>query len=209
MRATTTTHRVLTLALLAAITMTTGCNWLRADRTNYQGAKETRPLEVPPGLDTPSSKSELTIPTPAKSASSTAAIDATPPSGSVSAPASAPTPVAQTYVGTETTLLLGDEIGSAFRRVSLALERSGVMTVVSKDESAGTVTLKQDTVTREGGFFKKITGRAGTKTESVTRVVRMAPEGAGTRVKVQDEAGRDIEDESARQIIAAVKQRLG
>lgn len=204
----TNLRRVLPIAGLAVMLATTGCNWLRGDRTDYQRAKETRPLEVPPGLDTPSGTAELTIPGSAKGTSTSAPVNATPPSAGA-LPASAPKAAPQTYVGTETSLVLSDEIGSAFKRVSLALERSGVMTVVSKDESAGTVTLKQETVTREGGFFKRITGRSGTKTESVTRIVRIVPEGAGSRVKVQDDAGHDIEDESARQIIAAVKQRLG
>lgn len=206
-------RRALPVALAAALLALGGCSWLRADRTEYKGTRETRPLEVPPDLDAPPSATELTIPSTG-SASRAPVATATPPSVNSAPPAepsgaATPRPAPSSFVGTETSLALSDEIGSAWKRVSLALERSGVMPIVAKDEAAGTITLKQETVKREGGWFRKLIGTANTKTDTVTRVVHIVAEGAGTRVKVEDESGRAIEDESARQIIAAVKQRLG
>ena len=205
-------RRALPIAGLALVLATSGCSFLHTDRTNYQNSHETKPLEVPPDLDSPPSASELTIPGSGAGAAPRTAPVATssndvPPSDTPTS--STPRPAPGTYVGTETTLVLPDEAGSAWKRVALALERSGVMSVAGRDEAAGTVTLKQDTVTKEGGFFKRMIGRGGTKTESVTRVVRISAEGAGSRVRVEDESGRAIEDESAREIIAAIKQRLG
>jgi len=205
-------RRALPIASLALVLVTSGCSFLHADRTGYQSSRETKPLEVPPDLDSPPATSELTIPgsgagaAPRSAPASTSGRDV-PPSDTPTA--STPRPAKGTYVGTETALVLPDESASAWKRVALALERSGVMAVVGRDEAAGTVTLKQDTVTKEGGFFKRMIGRGGTKTESVTRVVRISAEGAGSRVQVEDESGRAIEDESAREIIAAIKQRLG
>jgi uncharacterized lipoprotein len=204
---TTNFRRLLPLAALALTCALGACSWLRADRTGYQQSRETRPLEVPPDLDSPATATELTIPgsgtATARSTGSTAS--AAPPS----VPPSSGTQAPSSYVGTETTLVLTDEASSAWRRVAIALERSGVMTVVAKDEAAGSVTLKREMVKTEGGWFRKMIGQANTKPESVTRVVRVVAEGAGSRVHVEDEAGRTVEDESARQIIAAVKQRLG
>ena len=203
-------RRALPIASLALVLATSGCAFLHADRTNYQNSRETKPLEVPPGLDSPSTSSELTIPGTGTAAAERHATSAANPVPPTDTPAtSTPRPAPGTYVGTETTLALPDEVGSAWKRVALALERSGVMSVVGRDEAAGTVTLKQDTVTKEGGFFKRMIGRGGTKTESVTRVVHISAEGAGSRVRIEDESGRAIEDESAREIIAAIKQRLG
>jgi uncharacterized lipoprotein len=199
-------RRALTIAAVSLALATSGCGFMRADRTGYQSSRETRPLEVPPDLDSPPTGSELTIPGSGTAAAARPATATPPPSA---APQSDGATARPAYVGTETSLLLSDESSSAWKRVALALERAGVMTVVGRDESAGTVTLKQDTVKKEGGFIKRMFGRDGTKTDSVTRVVRISAEGAGSRVEVQDESGRRIEDESAREIIAAIKQRLG
>ena len=53
------------LVLLAVASLLLGgCSWFsrNKDRTEYQGAAQTRPLEVPPDLDSPAGSSTLTIP---------------------------------------------------------------------------------------------------------------------------------------------------
>jgi uncharacterized lipoprotein len=53
--------------LLALIAMTlagagTGCHWLKK-KTSYLASKETQPLEIPPGLDTPDTSGSTGLPT--------------------------------------------------------------------------------------------------------------------------------------------------
>jgi len=198
-----------TARLLVALTLVAtlpACSWFRADRSGYLNAKEVAPLEVPPGLDAPSRSNELVVPPAPASGRVGVEVSPQPPSGDAA-------PVVQSgkssYTGTETSLLVADEPAGAFRRVQLALDRSGVMTIASKDEEKGTITLKRDTVKREGGWIRRMLGRTSTKTESITRVVHLVPEGTGVRVQVEDEGGREILDETAREIIAALRARLG
>ena len=202
---------VLLLALLAF----SACSWFRDNPSNYQNAHETRPLEVPPGLDVPPRTAEMTVPeahgghaAPPEAAGGHAPPPAAamPPSGSSNSTAGAQKPA---YIGTETSLALEDDVASAYRRVGIALERSGTVNVTARDEVAATFTVTRQEVTQEGGWFRRLTGTDTSKSTTITRVVRVVPDGKGARVQVEDEAGRETTDDNARLIIAALRERLG
>lgn len=196
------------LPFLAFVAAASGCTWLGTHDTGYQNSQEAPVLKVPAGLDQPSRSAALTIPA---SGNVTGIADPSGPPPALGANPMVPTrtPDHPRYIGSETSLTLTDDPASAFRRVSLALERTSVMRVASKDEAAGTITLMHDTVVREGGWFRRMTGRTSTKTESTPRIVHVMAEGTGVRVQIEDAQGQVVEDETAHEIIAALKSRLG
>ncbi len=197
---------VVTIALAVAVGLTGGCGIFGRDkRPEYEGSQETRPLEVPPDLDAPSTASALTIPEPG---TETGSAYASAPAETAPVPSIPPPPVA----GRESTLRVSDSVAGTWKRVGLALERSNVGEVVSSDEASGTFTLSgTSTVTRpEGSWFKRMIGpNEKTSTEAVTRVVRVMADGSGSEIRVESEDGKPADDEFSRRVIAALKQRLG
>ncbi len=204
--------RIFLIALTAILSasLLSGCSFFRqrAERKNneYRMAVEERPLEVPPGLDTPGSSGALTIPQ-AGSAPTTQAARAT----------DAP-PVAAAGAGATAGVVLGsgdlhmkDTVDSAWARVGLALERSGAATVLDRDESAKTYTVQTTgkTTVKPGWLKRAVTlGMADTKkTAQVQLTVRVGEDGDGARVSVEganDEASRD----AARALLATLRERL-
>jgi len=61
MRLSVSIPRLLITAVVAA-TLATGCSWFRKDSKLYAQNPESRPLEVPPDLDVPSTESAMKIP---------------------------------------------------------------------------------------------------------------------------------------------------
>ncbi len=69
--------RSLTLAVLAvAVLGASGCKWFRKGNADYAMSEETRPLEVPPDLNLPSTAGAMKIPTSASQASAQSAAGA-------------------------------------------------------------------------------------------------------------------------------------
>ena len=144
---------VVLLALLAF----SACSWFRDNPSKYENAHETAPLEVPPGLDVPPRNAQMTVPD-AGGGHAQAPAHAEPPAhgeppahadqamatGNSTAGAQKPA-----YIGTETSLTLEDDVASAYRRVGIALERSGTVTVTARDELAASFTVTRQVVTQE------------------------------------------------------------
>jgi uncharacterized lipoprotein len=103
-----TVRRIASLALVALMLSSVGCSWWRG-RSGYENSPESRPLEVPPDLDTPAADPSMQIPAVAGSTASTA-----PATG-------------QSFV-------IGDVPASAWRRLGLALERIDGVTIDSRAE---------------------------------------------------------------------------
>lgn len=201
-------------AALAAVVLLGGCNFFhrQADRhaNDYKAARESRPLEVPPDLDSPNGTAALTIPpigtAPAAVASSSA------PASSGGVAAAPPTMAAGSGVTLSGDgLVVADAVASTWTRVGLALERSGAATITGRDESANTYSVETtgQTTTRPGWFKRAVTlGRAGNKvTAKVQLTVRVAGAGNGSRVSVEganDEASRD----AARALLQTLRERL-
>lgn len=193
-----TTRHALVLLLLAL--PMAGCG-LFGRKSEYERSRTARPLEIPPDLDAPSTAGALVIPeTAAGSPSGTA----------TAAPSAAPSPAPGPIVaGDDATLKLGDAVAGAWKRVGLALERSAVGEIVSRDEATATYTVRSEVVERDGGFLSRMVGRDKVSTTTATRVVRIVADGEGSEVRIEDEAGQAVDDTAARRIIAALKQRLG
>jgi len=198
--------RFVVLLVFGAVLLS-GCG-LFGRSNSYENSRASTPLEVPPDLDAPSTSGALEIPE-AEAATTSDGTAATASDTAVSAPpATAYTPQA-VVAGDESSLNLADAPAGAWRRIGLALQRSGVGELVSSDEAAGTYTLKTEVVQREGGMISKLFNRDKVTTENATRVVRVAAAGEGSTITIEDENGQTVEDEAARRVIAALKQRLG
>lgn len=198
----------LALCIVAASSLLGGCGYLRTKFGSkpdaYKNSSQTRPLEVPPDLDKPNSSGTLVIPDRSGAPASAAVGDAT--------PASVATSPSSTVVATGDGIRVTDSVSSTWSRVGLALERSGVATIESKDEAAYTYQVKANaTTSRRPGWFKRaITlGRAGDKKVStpVTLGVRVTSDGEASKVTV--EGATDAAGESAaRDLLETLRQRL-
>jgi uncharacterized lipoprotein len=190
-----------------------GCGFMHRhfERKNddYKRAVESRPLEVPPDLDTPSSSGALSV--PAVSAHTAGPATSTTPPGA--APASVPPEVSAAPGATISGdgLAVSDTVANTWSRVGLALERSGVATITGRDEAghAYAVETTGQTTTKAGWFKRAITfGHAGNRTTARVQLnVRISADGAGSRVSIEgsnDDASRD----AARSLLNSLRERL-
>lgn len=198
-----------------------GCGLLKkrenARENAYRNATETRPLEVPPGLDLPSSSAALVIPEPAPAPAPSGGSAPGVGSGQAASPPAAPVPPPAAPTGVSGVSLGGDGLrvadtpDSTWTRVGLALERSGVATIVSRDASSLSYVIETTgTRTEKPGWFKRaITfGQAGKEVPVQVRLtVRVLAEGDASQVTLEGdagEAGRDAADE----VLKALRHRL-
>lgn len=191
--------RSVLIALLALCL--TACGLFSGDRRLYESSQTERPLEVPPGLDNPGLANALTIPGPG----------GTVPSAAVSG---TPVGVSGEVGGRLSSVQLADSPDNAFSRVALAIERAGIAAITARDEAAGTITVSGSSVTStpvERGFFGRLLGRSQTRSvsQTVIRVVRIAPNADGSLVTVEDQSGGPASDDLAARLLSALRQRLG
>lgn len=119
------TSRLLVLAALATMVATAGgCRWLRGP-SPYAMPPESRPLEVPPDLDSPRVDPSATIP----------AVAARPASAG-SAPAQA--------AAMDSFVLEGDTVDSAWRRLGLALGRIDGVEIVESAQLLGAYNVRYE-----------------------------------------------------------------
>ncbi len=193
--------RIAVLLALAIPVALGGCQTIKSHnpfrhRTpDYQAAQEARPLEVPPGLDQPSTSEALTIPGVGSAASAQA--------GAASA---VPPPVAsQAAATTSRSLTLADTPESTYRRVGLALERGDVGQVTAHDDAAHSYTVAVDTTVvdkPEGGFIHRIFHRSHKRTVHGTVTLTVAPAGSGSTIDATGDAT------AVTRVMTVLQQRL-
>lgn len=201
--------------LIVATALLSGCGWFHRDRVDYyKGTQETRPLEVPPDLDAPSTSRELVVPASSGSASSSAA--------AASTTSSAPPEAAGIVASGPVDLHIADSVDNAYQRVGLALDRLQLGKVASKDDAAhsyaydfeGTVTNKP-AAPQEHHWYSRILhpfGGGGDKaeTQSVKSALRVnvTQDAGGSRVSVVPAPGDKSGEAAAQRVIAALRDRL-
>jgi len=200
-------------AALATVVLLGGCSFFQhhADRhaDDYKTAREARPLEVPPDLDSPNGSAALTVPAAGSPAPASTAAVGESPAGIAVAPAAVVAGSGATLSGDG--LAVADAPSSTWARVGLALERSGAATITGRDESASSYSVETtgQTTTRPGWFKRAVTlGHATNKvTAKVQLTVRVAADGQGSRVSIEganDDASRD----AARALLQTLRERL-
>jgi uncharacterized lipoprotein len=208
--------------MLLAAALLGGCGFFsrhldRQDDT-YRQSAQSRPLEVPPDLDSPASNAALTIPDARPVGSAPSPTDAGTPPGIPAAPAPGAAPPAAAaaaaapgVVPTGDGLLVSDSLESTYRRVGLALERSGAARVLGSDAAAHSYEVETtgQTTIKPGWFKRAVTfGRAGNKVTSQVRLgVTVEETAQGSRVSVgggSDDASR----EASQALLQVLRERL-
>jgi uncharacterized lipoprotein len=214
--------KALTIALAASLLAS--CGWFdrtfHKENTEYKTSVQERPLEVPPDLDKPNTSGALTIPETGGTSAPIASTDASAPPAVAS---TAATPAGESPVMTAPAassapailsgdaLHVSDTVDSVWNRIGLALERSGVATVLARDEAQRTYDVQTTAqVANKPGWFKKtITlGMAkGTTTAQAHLKLRVTAEGDGSKVSVEG-ASDDASKQAAQALLSTIKQRL-
>lgn len=110
-------RRLLVAGLATSIVATSGCGWFRAS-TGYETSRETRPLEVPPDLTSPTEDPSMQLPAAAQ------------------APR-APTGAQATAGSAVSSFQVADSAGETWRRVGLALERIDGVAITNRAQLLG------------------------------------------------------------------------
>lgn len=192
------------VSLLFAASLLGGCSWFHHRSDYYSKAAETRPLEVPPDLDTPVTSNELVVPQ-AGSAASGGSVSAAPPAGAAAV---------SSTVDSSSGLKVADSPEHTWQRVGLALERAQVGTISARDESARSYTVEiaglaepAPSAPQEHHWYSRILHPFGGGSKSSASVsgnvtVRISADGSGARVDVEGS------QEAARRVLAVLRDRL-
>ena len=196
--------------LLAAISFALlgGCSMFHRHDNSYSKAQETKPLEVPPDLETPSTSNELIVPASGGASSTSTATSSAPP---------------QVSPGGDS-LHVADSVGHAWTRVGLALERAQVGTISERNETAHSYTLdvaglkaSAPPAPPEHHWYSRIMhpfgGGSSSASGSSTAVsghltVTVTPDGDGARVEVSGASSDATAAEAARRVLSALRERL-
>lgn len=177
-------HRPLLIGALAvALLSQGGCAWTRAKLgmdAKYQESRYNQPLEVPPGLDLPSTAGAMTVPDVAANAAAPSPGEAVPAAG---AAAPAATPVAGIDAFT-----MADTVDSAWRRLGFALGKIEGVTIGERAQL-----LNSYEVSYQG----------------TTMLIRAEASGEQTRVVALGTDGQPLSSGPAAQLLALLKARLG
>ena len=122
-------------------------------------------------------------------------------------------PRARVVAGKPATLEVDDGLDRAWRRVGIALDRSG-FSVEDRDRAAGLYFVRYvDPATagqeKSPGFFAKLFGaKADTSAAAVKYQVALRSEGAKTLVSVLDAQGQPVASENSQRIVAMLAEEL-
>jgi len=177
-------------------------------KPEYYDAAEAPALEIPEGLDQPTSGGALVINTPAM-----------PPPSMIME--SMPPRISSTTSGIDSNsrlnwsaqglyLMVDDSADSAHRRLGLVIERSG-MERIRLDEDG---VYRFDYYQRyddERGFFSKMAFWSRDKTEDYSGAYQTftRPDGEKTRVYIKYADGTDCEPDAAEHVLAVLGARMG
>jgi uncharacterized lipoprotein len=190
-----------------------GCGYLKTKfggkKDAYKKSTQTQPLEVPPDLDSPNRSGTLLIPEPGTSTLAGTSVTRVP--DAMITPTAVP-PVSATLTASGDGLQLADTLASTYRRVGLALERSGVATILSRDEGTRSFVIRTTGQTKKSpGWFKRaITlGMADDKKVSVPVELRVSVTGTDGASKVVVEgAASESERSAAKRVLETLGQRM-
>lgn len=149
------TSLAVTLPLLAfAVLLLSGCGMFRSHKA-WQTAKQESPLEIPPGLDTPSASAAMEIPPPGSNQPTAAGVTA-----SVNGQ---PSQLADGFVTSA-------DVDATYQRIGQLLAAGGIGQLQSHDDATHSYVLvvqSAPTETVQHGFFGRLLGRGKSSTKQI------------------------------------------
>jgi len=112
-----------TAVIFAVMAGLSGCSWFHQKSDVYSTAVESRPLEVPPDLDSPPNANELLVPAPGPATAS----------GVAAANAAPAAPAAPTLAANQ--LLVADNAADTWTKVGPAIDSAKIGILSSRDEN--------------------------------------------------------------------------
>lgn len=172
-----------------------GCGMFRSERA-WQNAKQESPLEIPPGLDTPSATAALVIPPAGSNQPS--------PNGATARIGSTPGTITDGFI-------LADSVDETYRRVGDALSNGDIGTLQGHDDAAHTYNLNvmaSDQPVEKPSFFARMLGKGSSSNAPNVAprpvVVTINTSGQGSsEVRAQGEAA------AVAKVVDSLKSRLG
>lgn len=172
-----------------------GCGLFRTERA-WQNAQQEKPLEIPPGMDTPSATAALVIP----------------PAGANQPSRNGATARVGDTPGTITDgFILADSADATYQRVGEALANGDMGTLKSHDDAAHSYTLSvlaSDQPAEKAGFFGRMFGKGSSSGGPTVAprdvVVTINSSGQGSsEVRAEGEAA------AVAKVVDSLKARLG
>ncbi|MBE1162636.1 hypothetical protein [Dyella acidiphila] len=172
-----------------------GCGMFRSERA-WQNAKQQTPLEIPPGLDTPSATAALVIPPAGGNQPS--------PNGATARVGNAPGTITDGFI-------LADSVDETYRRVGEALANGDLGSLQGHDDAAHTYTLSvmaSDQPAEKPSFLGRMFGKSSSSSggtvaaHPVVVVVNASGQGS-SEVRAQGEAA------AVAKVVDSLKSRLG
>jgi uncharacterized lipoprotein len=182
-------------ALALSGLLLSGCGMFRSERA-WQNAKQESPLEIPPGMDTPSASAALVIP----------------PQGGNQPSANGATARVGNTPGTITDgFIMAANADDTYRRVGEALANGDIGTLQGHDDAALSYTISvmaSDQPVEKPGFFGRMFGKGSSSSGPAVAprqvVVSVSNSGQGSsQVRAQGEAA------AVAKVIDSLKARLG
>ncbi|MDF4003233.1 hypothetical protein P3W33_07465 [Luteibacter sp. PPL552] len=192
-----TSYALVVPALLLSVLVVSGCGAFRSKK-DWERAQQEAPLEIPPGLDTPSTSAALVIPDVGSGAA-----------GGDAQAAQGAAPVSDGFV-------LTDAPDAAYRRIGELLSVGDLGKVTAHDDATHTyqIAVSQGAASEERpGLFRRMFGGGkhddeGASSSSNGRkqhmvVLTINESGTGSEVRAQGDA------DGVRRVIDALKSRMG
>jgi uncharacterized lipoprotein len=193
---------------VVALIVAAGCS-SKERRPEYYDARETGILQIPEGMDKPSSTSALVIRTEPMPLSSFA-LDPMPPRiSSTTSGIDANSRLNWSAQGMY--LLVEDSPESAERRLKIVLDRSDMKKIRRDDQGIYRFDYYQKFEGLETGFFDSMAFWRKDKREDYSGAYQIytRPEGENTRVYIKYADGTDCEPDAAEHVLAVLGARLG
>lgn len=190
-----TSYALAVPALILSALLLSGCGAFRSHK-DWEKAQQESPLEIPPGLDTPSTSAALVIPDAGSGANAGAAGQAA--------------PVSDGFV-------LTDDPEAAYRRIGELLSVGDLGKVLSHDDVAHSyqVAATRGKPENRPGLFRRMFGGGKSQDQDAgntagqgqdanrTVVLTINPSGTGSEVRAQGDA------DGVRRVVDALKSRMG
>jgi uncharacterized lipoprotein len=191
-----TSYALVVPALILSALLVSGCGAFRSKK-DWDRAQQEAPLEIPPGLDTPSTSAALVIPEVGSGAAA------------ANAAATNAAPVSDGFV-------LADDVETAYKRIGEQLSQGDLGNVIAHDDANHTyqIAAKPGRPEARPGLFRRMFGGgkdnqdakdapASAQGASHTVVLTVNPSGTGSEIRAQGDA------DGVRRVVDSLKSRMG